>query len=216
MFQLALEKMKEIKLLKTWYVYPVLLIEGASLMGIELIGAKLVAPSYGNSIYVWAAVLSVTLAGLTLGYFGGGKLSVKEPTEKMLFNIIALAALAVIIMPFTGKMIMNATLGLDLRLGIILSCIIFLMPPLFLFGLVGPMVVRLSAKSADEIGKTAGRVYFISTMGGIIGTFGFGFYLIPHMGIQASIYLTAISLALLPAGFLFLRKLSLQLTAVEK
>lgn len=208
--------MKEIKLLKTWYVYPVLLIEGASLMGVELMGAKLVAPSYGNSIYVWAAVFSVTLAGLTLGYFAGGKLSVRKPTEKILFSIIVLAAIAVFIMPFSGKIIMNATLGLDLRFGIILSCISFLMPPLFLFGVVGPMVVRLSAKNTDEIGKTAGRVYFISTIGGIFGTFIYGFYLIPQLGIQASIYLTAFLLLLLPAGFFFLRKLSRQLTEIEK
>ncbi|MBA3971596.1 MAG: fused MFS/spermidine synthase [Bacteroidetes bacterium] len=203
--------MKEINLLKTWYVYPVLLIEGASLMGVELVGAKLVAPSYGSSIYVWAAVLSVTLAALTIGYFTGGKLSMRNPTEKMLFIIITLAALAVFIMPFTGKMIMHATLGFDLRLGVILSCVVFLAPPLFLFGIVGPMVVRLASKSSDEVGKTAGRIYFISTIGGIFGTFIYGFYLIPQLGIKTTIYLTFIALILLPIGFLLFRKLSHQL-----
>ena len=208
--------MKDINLLQTWYVYPVLLIEGASLMGVELVGAKLVAPSYGSSIYVWAAVLSVTLAGLTLGYFAGGRLSVKRPTENTLFIILVCAALSVLIMPFSGKMIMNATLGFDMRLGVILSCIIFLAPPLFLFGIVGPMVVRLSAKSTEEVGKTAGRVYFISTIGGIFGTFIYGFYLIPQLGIRTTIYATFIALILLPAGFFFLRKLSRQLTEIGK
>ena len=203
-------------MLKTWYIYPVLLIEGASLMGVELMGAKLVAPSFGNSLYVWAAVLSVTLAGLTFGYFAGGRLSVRFPTEKMLFNVIALAAFAVLIMPFTGQLIMKTMLGFDLRLGIILSCILFLMPPLFLFALVGPMVVRLSAASDNEIGRTAGRVYFISTIGGILGTFIYGFYLIPNLGIQSSTYITVLALALLPAGYLFFRKLSMQLNEIEK
>ncbi len=195
--------MKEINLLKTWFVYPVLLIEGASLMGVELVGAKLVAPSYGSSIYVWAAVLSVTLAALTLGYFTGGKLSMRNPTEKMLFIILTMAAIAVIIMPFTGKIIMYSTLDFDLRLGVIISCIIFLAPPLYLFGMVGPMVVRLASKSSDEVGKTAGRIYFFSTVGGILGTFIYGFYLVPQLGIKTTIYLTFTALSILPIAFLY-------------
>ncbi len=198
--------MKNINLLQTWYVYPVLLIEGASLMGVELVGAKLVAPSYGSSIYVWAAVLSVTLAGLTLGYFAGGRLSIRKPTENMLFIILTLAAFLVLIMPFSGKLIMNATLGLDMRLGVIVSCIIFLAPPLVLFGIVGPMVVRLAVKSSEEVGRTAGKMYFISTIGGIFGTFIYGFFLIPHLGMRKTIYLTFIALIILPAGFLLLKK----------
>ena len=134
----------------------------------------------------------------------------------MLFIVLALAAFTVLIMPFSGKMIMNATLGFDMRLGVILSCIIFLAPPLFLFGIVGPMVVRLAAKSSEDVGKTAGSIYFISTIGGIFGTFIYGFYLIPELGIRITIYSTFIALILLPAGFLFLRKLSRQLTETGK
>ena len=37
----------------------------------ELIGAKLLAPYFGTSLYVWAAALALTLGGLTLGYFIG-------------------------------------------------------------------------------------------------------------------------------------------------
>ena len=34
-----------------WFLLLVLLIEGASLMSVELMGAKLIAPFYGNSLY---------------------------------------------------------------------------------------------------------------------------------------------------------------------
>jgi hypothetical protein len=37
-------------------------LEGAAVMACELIGAKTVAPYFGSSLYVWAAVLGVTLA----------------------------------------------------------------------------------------------------------------------------------------------------------
>lgn len=208
--------MKQKGLLQTWYIFPVLFIEGASLMGVELIGAKLVAPYYGNSIYVWAAVLSVTLGSLTIGYFLGGKLSMKLPSEKTLFIVLLLAAIAVFIMPFTGKIIMKSMLGFDLRMGIIVSCIVFLLPPLLFFGIVGPMVVRLSTKTDNEIGKTVGKVYFISTLGGIAGTFLYGFYFVPYLGIRVSVYLTVTALILLPIGYLFLSKISQQLINAEK
>ena len=56
-------------------LFLVLLIEGGALMAVELMGAKLVAPFYGNSLYVWTAVLTITVLGLTLGYYAGGRLA---------------------------------------------------------------------------------------------------------------------------------------------
>ena len=55
------------------HLFLVLLIEGGALMAVELMGAKLVAPFYGNSLYVWTAVLTITVLGLTLGYYTGGR-----------------------------------------------------------------------------------------------------------------------------------------------
>ena len=47
------------------------LISGASVMVIELLGTRLIAPFYGTSLYVWSSVISVTMVALTLGYFIG-------------------------------------------------------------------------------------------------------------------------------------------------
>ncbi len=44
-------------------------IEGAVVMAAELCGAKLLAPVFGSSLYVWASVMGITLAALALGYF---------------------------------------------------------------------------------------------------------------------------------------------------
>ena len=46
---------------KFWFLFLVLVIEGASLMAVELMGAKLFAPFYGSSLYVWTAVLGITV-----------------------------------------------------------------------------------------------------------------------------------------------------------
>ncbi|MBU0763667.1 MAG: fused MFS/spermidine synthase [Bacteroidetes bacterium] len=185
------------------YIYLLLLIEGGSLMAVELIGAKLIASYYGNSLYVWTAVLSVTLGGIAIGYYFGGVLSSKFPDIKKLLIIISISVLLVFIMPHTSDFIMTATLDLELRLGILISCLFFLMPPLICFGMVGPFVVRLASTEMDKVGKVAGTVYFISTVGGIIATFLFGFYLIPFWGLKLSTYTIAIALAVLPLLYFF-------------
>ncbi|MBL4733805.1 MAG: fused MFS/spermidine synthase [Flavobacteriales bacterium] len=185
-----------------WFIFLVLLVEGGALMAVELVGAKLIAPYYGNSLYVWAAVLATTLGGLTLGYYTGGKLSLKHPNVKTLLKIISVSALLVLLMPMISGAVMSATLGLELRTGIVLSCLVFLMPPLMGFGMVGPMSVRLMTTTVENVGKVAGTVYFTSTVGGICTTFLFGFYLIPFWGLKMSAYLTGSALALLPIIFL--------------
>ena len=74
--------------------------------------------------------------------------------------------------------------------------------------MVGPLTVRLVSTELDKVGKAAGSVYFTSTVGGIITTFLFGFYLIPFWGLKLSAYTTATCLATLPLFYVIYTKLS--------
>lgn len=67
------------------------MISGASVMVIELLGTRLIAPFYGTSLYVWSSLISVTMVALTLGYFIGGRWS-DSAKRTGLSLIIALAA----------------------------------------------------------------------------------------------------------------------------
>jgi predicted membrane-bound spermidine synthase len=176
----------------------VLFIEGAALMAVELMAAKLVAPFYGSSLYVWTAVLGITVLGLTLGYYFGGFLSQKFPFEKILFAILSISALLVLALPWTSKATISLTSGMNLVPGIIVASLLFIVPPVFCFGTVGPMVVRLMARNLNTLGKVAGTVYFTSTLGGIIATFLFGLQLIPVNGLRSSAFITGIALITLP------------------
>ena len=190
-----------------WFLLLILIIEGGAIMAVELIGAKLIAPYYGNSLYVWAAVLATTLGALSIGYFSGGNLSSTQANIKTLLTITTSAALLVLLMPILSSFIMSATLGMELRTGIVLSCVIFLMPPLIAFGMVGPMIVRLATKDVKQVGKIAGTVYFTSTAGGVATTFLFGFYFIPFLGLKMSCYIIGVALAVLPLFYLIHVKL---------
>jgi hypothetical protein len=61
----------------------------------ELLGAKMVAPVYGTSLFVWSSVIGVTLAGLTAGYFAGGFLVDRFTGDSLLFTILAVGACTV-------------------------------------------------------------------------------------------------------------------------
>jgi MFS family permease len=179
-------------------LYIVSFVEGSALMAIELLGAKMIAPYYGNSLYVWTAVLATTLGGLALGYFFGGVISEKYPTRKALYTVIAISAAVVGFLPILGPWIMNATLNMELRTGITLSSFVMLTPPLLCFGMVSPMIINLLSTDVSLVGKYAGTIYAVSTFGGILATFLMGFYMIPYVGIRMSTFITAIALGIWP------------------
>lgn len=187
-----------------WHLYGISFTEGGALMAVELIGAKLITPYYGNSIYVWASVLGFTLGGLVIGYFLGGYLSERYPKRKLLYTLVLASALLVAIMPLTASAILELSAGMEFRLAILLSAMVILLPPIVLFGTVSPMCIRLITDALEKVGESAGRIYAISTAGGIVLNFGTGLWLIPMLGLRTSALLTAILLAILPA-FLLLR-----------
>ena len=184
------------------HLFFVLLIEGGALMAVELMGAKLVAPFYGGSLYVWTAVLTITVLGLTLGYYAGGRLSRKRPSETALFIILGISAVLVLALPLTASISMALTRGVGLIIGICITCFLLLLPPMLCFGIVGPMVVRLMSSQLESVGKTAGTVYFTSTLGGIVATFFLGLYFIPVAGLRFCATVTGLALAALPAIYI--------------
>lgn len=181
-----------------WFLFLVSFVEGGAVMAVEITGAKLVGPHYGSSLYVWSAVLALTLGGLAGGYFLGGYVSHRFPQRRALFVIMLLSALLVAPMPWLAPWIMQATLGMELRLGITLSALVYLFPPLVCFGMVSPLIIRLISTHRDLIGHAVGKIYAISTLGGILTTFAVVFYAIPEVGMRETLLFTAACLAIFP------------------
>ncbi len=186
-----------------WQLYVISFVEGASLMAVELIGAKLVTPFFGNSIYVWASALGFTLLGLMSGYFLGGWLSYRHPQRRLLYGVVLASGLLVALMPLTATGIVGLTSGLGLKTAVMLSEFTLLVPPVLLFGIVSPMIIRLITAHVAEVGTSAGRIYTLSTVGGILFNFLMGLYLIPFLGVKASAWITA-SLLCCSAGVFLL------------
>jgi len=171
-------------------------------MAVELIGARLIAPFYGNSLYVWTAIFCFSVGGLAAGYFSGGIVSRRHSSLHALYIILGISALLVFALPYTAGSFISFTSGMDLLAGVCITGFALMVPPMLCFGMVGPLVVRLIASSTGSLGKVSGNTYFTSTAGGIAATFLFGLYLIPTAGVKFSINTVAVALALLPAAHL--------------
>ena len=65
---------------------------GFYVMLVELLSGRLIAPSFGSSIYVWGSVIFIFMLGLSIGYLLGGIYSRYKPSVPRLCGILLTGA----------------------------------------------------------------------------------------------------------------------------
>ena len=78
----------------------IVFISGAVLMALEIVGSRVLAPYFGNSIFVWGSLISVVLAALSVGYFWGGWLSERSPSFARLLLFLLVPGVLIYFLPF--------------------------------------------------------------------------------------------------------------------
>jgi len=171
-------------------------------MALELLGSRLLAPVFGNSIFVWGSLIGVVLSALSAGYYLGGKLADRKPDLQVLSTVIFSAGIVVLGMPALAPPVFDSVIRLNIgeRYSPLLATIALLGPPSLLLGMVSPFAIRLAAKSFEKLGKASGNLYALSTLGSIVGTFVTVFVLIPEFGVNKII--VALGMTLLVVAFL--------------
>lgn len=173
---------------------------GAALMGLELLGARVLAPTMGNSIFVWGSVISSFMIALSIGYWLGGRVADRYGAPRSLGVVIAGAGLWTALCPLAANACLEWSAGLGPRLGPLVATTLIFFGPALLLAMVSPMGVRLAAANGiSHIGRSAGSLYAVSTAGSIVGTLATSFWLIPLLqveplivGIGALLALTAL------------------------
>jgi len=173
-----------------------LFVSGAIILIFELVGARILAPYLGTTIFVWTALIGIILASLSLGYYFGGRWADKKPRPAILSLIILLAALAVALTIFLREPFLNYIQHniASIRLGALLASTVLFLPASLFLGMVSPYIVKLKLAHLEHTGQTVGALCAISTMGSISGTFLAGFYLIPNFAISSILILLAATL----------------------
>ncbi len=167
-------------------------------MAAELLGAKMMAPFYGSSLYVWSAVMAITLGGLASGYFLGGIIAERKNNENNLYKILIIASVFTAVMPLTAQLAFLIFGKLPLLISVCISTLMLLFPPVFLMGMVSPLITSLLSNYINNSGRAAGTVYAVSTLGGIVATFLYGFYIIPEFGLKNPALVCGLILSVIP------------------
>jgi len=175
---------------------------GSASLGAEIAAARLLAPWFGASTIVWANTIATVLVALSIGYAIGGRLADRDPTLEGLSRVVLAAAALLALVPFVARPFLRISVeALDrvqagAFVGSLIGVLVLVAVPVLLLGAVAPYAVRLSVKSVEEAGRVAGRLYAISTIGSLVGTFLSALVLIPLVGTRRTFLAFALALAI--------------------
>ncbi len=195
-------------------LYVFMVFSGGLLMGNELLVSKIIATSFGNSIQSWAILLSVTLISLAGGYYlGGAVLKNRDRVYTKALLINGLLLLFQFLLTILAKNFSGPFLAMGFTTGMILFTVMLIFPLALFLGANSPVIIELIAQhSSQNGGEVAGRVYGISTLGGVAATFIIGLSILPLRGVQFtnSLLLGAIVINLLILLVVYLNRKKLK------
>jgi spermidine synthase len=171
---------------------------GVGTLATEIGASRLLAPYFGNSTIVWANVIGLTLASLSLGYWLGGRLADRRPTPRTLGVVVVVAACLIAAATLAARPILDASVeGLDrvsagAAIGSFFGVLVLFVPPVTLLGMVAPFAIRLALSDLESAGTVAGRLYAVSTIGSLLGTFLSALVAIPAFGTQRTLLASAV------------------------
>ncbi len=199
--------------------YLVVFVASCCTLILELVAGRILAPYIGVSLYTWTSIIGVVLAGISLGNYLGGRIADRWPRRRTLGILLAFGGLASLaILPLiniataipTAQLVdpsntLGGVLPLDraailiLRIVVITTLIFF--PPSLILGMVSPVVIKLVLQDLAHSGGIVGKVYALSTLGSILGTFATGFVLVQLLGTR--LIVLGVGIVLLAMAFLF-------------
>src|SRR5256714_5445942 len=146
-------------------------VSGMTSLALEMCASRLLGAYFGTSLFIWANLIGLILVYLTVGYFIGGRLADRYPSEQVLCTITAMAALSISALPFVSQSILEwsviglAQLSVSVFLSSLLGTILLFAVPVTLLGLVSPFALRLAMKDIGRSGGGRGSVFSPSTPG---------------------------------------------------
>jgi spermidine synthase len=188
------------------YLYALVFTVGISTLGAEIAAARLMAPFFGASTIVWANTIGIVLTALSVGYWLGGRLGDRYPDVRRLCLTVLGASAMVAAIPFIAQPFFEISVGaLDeieagAFVGSLFAVLVLIAIPVAVLGTVSPWAIRLAVPDVAHSGRTAGRLYAISTVGSLLGTMLAALVLIPFAGTQRTFVAFALMLALVAAA----------------
>ena len=167
----------------------------------EVLWTRVLSLIIGSSVYAFTVMLATFLLGIGLGSILFAPFIDKRKNPLIWFAAFeALIAFSSIISIFLFKHLPFIFYGLQGRfadqfyLFLILQfllCGALMIIPTLSMGAIFPLVAKIYTRSIRSVGSNIGDIYFFNTAGAIFGAFVGGFFLMPALGVQRAIVLTA-------------------------
>ena len=160
-----------------WIAGGVTFLASGTVLVLEVVGLRLIAPYVGVTLETSTAVIGLALAAIAVGAWAGGAAADRlDPRRLLAPLLVAGGALVVAVVPlvrFAGALLTGAQAG-----NVLLLAAVAVVVPAALLSAVPPMVVALQLGTLAQTGSVVGRLSGIGTLGGIVATFATGFVLV--------------------------------------
>ncbi|MBI2990857.1 MAG: fused MFS/spermidine synthase, partial [Deltaproteobacteria bacterium] len=174
---------------------------GAAGLIYEVVWTRMLTQIFGNTTYAIATVLSAFMAGLALGSYSFGRIADRGKNDFLLYGILE-AGVGVygFLVPWLfalGQRLYIPLYGLNDSTPFLFNLLLFVLSffllvlPTLLMGATLPVLSRFFVRSFAQLGRRVGDLYATNTMGAVLGCGFAGYYLIPALGMRATVYTAA-------------------------
>ncbi len=181
--------------------YLIVFTASACILIIEIVAGRILAPTIGVSLYTWTSIIGIVLAGISAGNYLGGVIADRFPARSVLGLILLASGVASIAILPLEQLVSGPVLKIDIIPRIVLLTVALFLIPSVLLGMVTPVVIKQRLSNLAETGSVVGRIYAVSTVGSIFGTFLTGFVLVQFLGTRLVILIVAVVLIGMAAVF---------------
>lgn len=174
---------------------------GLVFLCVEIAGSRILAPSFGNSIFVWGSLIAQFMAAYALGARLGGWLADRHPSAGWLMAILIISGvLTGTLIPLMGTAICRQLAGVvsNEAIGPLVSAMVLFFIPSLLMAMAPPYAIKLLTTSLSKLGTVAGKVSSVNTLGSIVGALLTAFVLIRFF--RVSVIFHSIGAALVLVG----------------
>lgn len=159
-------------------------VSGFSLLSLEVIMSRVLAPYIGVSIYTWTGSIGIVLLGIIAGNILGGVLADQRSSKELLARSFTWSGIAILFAIYmviiAGPLFASITLPLLLRT-ILFTALAFL-PAAIALSTISPQLMRIQMHSLTGVGMRSGSLAAWNTLGGLAGAIGTGFVFVSWVG----------------------------------
>jgi len=186
---------------RNWFII-IFGLSGMAALIYEIIWIRPLSLVFGSTVYAVSTIISSFILGLAIGSWLAGKYSdrISNPLKYFAMFQIGIGAYGVLLLPVFGLLpgayieVYNLTFpNLYLfQFTQILMTMSIITIPATLMGTTLPLMLKTYSQNFSSIGFDVGKLDASNSAGAVFGTLAAGFLMLPLLGIQTSIMITAL------------------------